>query len=119
MGNKLTRITGIYELDGGMTVDVVINYDNHSFAQERFEIGGFTEEFINDSICLSPITRRYLTPRSLYYYFGERKLQIYFQSRDKMDAFLQDPENAGLISNVDYGSFTASVASLINPPVLV
>ena len=116
MVNKLTRITGIYELDGGMNIDIVINYDNQSFAEERLEIGGFTTEFIRDSICLSPITRRHLTPRSLYYYFGKRKLQIYFQNRDKMDAFLLDPEHAGLIGKVDYGSFSGSVASIINPP---
>ena len=113
---KLTRITGVYELDGGKTVDVVINYDNQAFAQERLQIGGFTGEFVNSSMCFSPLTRKYLTPRSLFYNFDGRDLQIYFQSRDKMDAFLLDPEHAGLIGKVDYGSFSGGVASMINPP---
>lgn len=111
---KLTRITGIYELDGGMTVDIVINYDDQCFAQERLAIGGFTEEFINHSICLSPITRRFLIPRSLYYPVNGKNLQIYFQSRAKMDAFLLDPQNAGFIDKVNYGRFSGSVASMIH-----
>ena len=119
MGINLKRITGIYELDGGMNVEIVFQYDNQSFVQQRLELGGFTSEFIKDSKCLSALTRKYLKPRNLYYYFGDKKLKINFQSRAKMDAFLLDPVNAGLISNVDYGSFTASVASLINPPVFV